>query len=101
MNAPFVATSATSRLAAISIEPDTARMRRFCLEWIKTAGEYGLTCDELETFTEMRHQTASARIVELRNRGDIAPLIGPDGVPVRRRTRSGRLAQAWVAYNIT
>ncbi len=101
MTTPYAPTSETSRLAAISIEPDTGRIRRFCYDWIKTAGEYGLTCDELETFTEMRHQTASARIVELRNRGDIAPLIGPDGHPVRRRTRSGRLAQAYVTYQIS
>lgn len=50
----------------------------------------GMTCDEVEVALEMPHQTASARITELRDLGRIVS-IG------RRKTRSGRGANVWGA----
>jgi DNA-binding transcriptional ArsR family regulator len=49
----------------------------------------GATCDELEVALDMRHQTASARITELRKDG----LIVDTGL--RRATRSGRSARVY------
>lgn len=51
----------------------------------------GMTCDEVEVRLDMRHQTASARVNELMERGDIRDS------GERRRTRSNRNAVAWVA----
>jgi len=96
MSTPHARGSETSRLAAISIEPDTNRMRRAVLETINNAAQYGLTCDEVEVIRGMSHQTTSARICELRNRKDIEPLV-IDGAEVRRPTRSGRFATVYVA----
>jgi hypothetical protein len=97
MSARFVSDSATSRAAAISIEPCAAKMRNIVLTWIRSAGENGLSCDELEGFADMRHQTASARIVELVRRGEITPLVDGEGKAVTRKTRSGRGAVVYVA----
>lgn len=50
----------------------------------------GATCDEVEVALTMRHQTASARIRELK----LEDLIQDSGD--RRPTRSGKLAIVWV-----
>jgi len=96
MTTPHARNSETSRLAAVAIAQDTCRLRVLVKKIIRWS-EVGLTCDELEEIAEMRHQTASARINELRNRGDIQPLLDAEGKPVRRKTRSGRLATVYVA----
>ena len=49
----------------------------------------GLTCDQVEELTNMRHQTASARIRELFVMGKIVDS------GERRVTRSGRNAVVW------
>jgi predicted transcriptional regulator len=96
-SAPFVTGSETSRAAAISIEPCQARIRNMVLAWIRAAGENGLSCDELEEFSAMKHQTVSARLVELRNRKEIEPLVDGEGKAVTRRTRSGRGTTVYIA----
>ncbi len=54
--------------------------------WIKTSGD--ATCDEVELALGMNHQTCSARFSELKRDGLIEPTV-------KRKTRSGCLAQAW------
>lgn len=57
---------------------------------IVTAGDLGMTCDEVEVTFEMVHQTASARIYDLRKRD----FLKDSGL--RRPTRTGRKAIVWV-----
>ncbi len=94
MNPPHTH-SETSRLAAESIAPDTARLRRKVLMFIGHLSQDGVTCSQVEYFSGLSHQTTSARIKELKDRNEITPLI-IDGKPVRRPTRSGRMATVYV-----
>jgi len=82
----------TSRMALESIEPLAGTMRRQVLDAIAAAGDAGLTDDEGEQVTGLRHQTYSARRRELS--ACTPPLIVKSGE--RRPTRSGRKADAWV-----
>ena len=83
--------SDTSAAAAISVERDGPRLRELVLFTIRAAGARGLTCDELELHLNMRHQTVSARVYELRE----GEWIRDSGE--RRLTRSNRKAVVWVA----
>jgi hypothetical protein len=83
--------SDTSAAAAISVERDGPRLRELVLFTIRAAGSRGLTCDEIELHLDMRHQTVSARVYELREGGWIADS------GERRPTRSNRRATVWVA----
>lgn len=80
----------TSREAADSMETHATNLRAKVLALIEGAGVLGMTDDEIEVSTGLRHQTASARRRELVLKG----LIEPNG---RRKTRSGRWAKVWVA----
>jgi hypothetical protein len=82
--------SDTSENAAESMRAHVGRLRRLILLYIKAAGQHGRTCDEVEDGCDMRHQTASARINELRN----GNLLADSGK--RRMTRSKRYATVWV-----
>jgi DNA polymerase len=88
---PFVAGVDTSEAASQSIASDSGQLREFIFDLIKGSGGGGMTCDEVEVETSMRHQTASARIRELQQRGRIVDSSR------RRPTRSTRLAIVWVA----
>ena len=66
-------------------------MRGIALKAIKLCGLHGMTCDELELKLGMRHQTASARVSELKRIGSIFDS------GQRRATRSGRKAAVWLA----
>ena len=66
------------------------QIRMRVLSAIRDAGDHGLTCDELETKTGIAHQSASARITELKE----GLLIRDKGE--RRRTKNGRLARVYV-----
>jgi Fic family protein len=81
--------SETSMDAYRSIDGDSQRLRAVVLRMIAGAPN-GLTCDEIEVVTGMRHQTASARINELAKRMQIQNYDGE-----KRRTRSGRSALVW------
>lgn len=85
---PHVA-APTSREAAESIAEHAPNLRARVIALIREAG--GLTCDEVEERTGLRHQTAAARIREAVKAGDLA-----DG-GTTRPTRSGRKAIVWVA----
>ena len=81
----------TSHEAAESIAPAASRLAKWVLENIEYS--VGLTCFEVEEITDLSHQTASARITELRQKG----LIKDSGQ--RRLTSSGRKAVVWVVDN--
>jgi hypothetical protein len=85
----FASTSDTSAAAALSVS--AADLREEVLFAIRASGAHGMTCDEIETLLEMRHQTASARVHELQ-RGKWIKDSGQ-----RRATRSGRKATVWTA----
>jgi hypothetical protein len=79
----------TSEAAAASMRVSANSIRGRVLEAIGTAGERGLTDDEVEATLGLRHQTASARRRELY-------LLGRIRAVGERRTRSGRRAKVWV-----
>lgn len=61
---------------------------------LQLAGHEGLTCDQIETAGNLRHQTASARLYELRD----LKLIETRGI--RRKTSAGRTAAVWVLTEV-
>ena len=85
--APFVRESDTSEQAALSVQPHLPRLERVVLTAIADGG--GRTSDEVEQATGLAHQTVSARIRGLVQRG----LLADSGE--RRVTRSGRKAAVW------
>lgn len=80
----------TSAEAAATARQEMRGVRRLIYNAISAAGEQGATCEELELGLKVKHQTASAAIVAIRDMG----LIGDCGR--RRNTSSGRPAVAWV-----
>lgn len=85
----FVFDSATSEAAAVSMRVSAPALREAIATFIKARGQKGATCDECETALGLRHQTASARIRELKLAGRLDQ-IG------KRETRSGRDADVHV-----
>lgn len=83
--------SGTSKAAAESFEEEAATLRELVYEAIASRGLAGLTCDELEEAFDGKHQTISPRFWELHK----AARIRPSGE--QRRTRSGRLADVFIA----
>jgi hypothetical protein len=81
---PFVAISATSRLAAESMLGHLGDLQRLVYETI-LASPGGMTSDDVELELGMKHQTISPRIREL----FLARVLIKDG---RRLTSSGRSA---------
>lgn len=69
--------------------PVRATKREAILQLFRVRGSSGMTVDELEEITLMPHQTASARVHDLKNDG----LIVNTGV--KRKTRMGRPATVW------
>lgn len=84
---PYEVASPTSKAAAESIQPTAAGLRARILGIIAGSRE-GMTCDEVEETTGLKHQTASARIREL-------ALLGVIQSNGKRPTRSGRNAVVW------
>lgn len=80
--------SETSAQALASI--DAASIREQVWGHIRKHGLGGRTCDETEVDLGLRHQTASARITELKKEKRVFQRG-------RRATRSGRQADVWVA----
>lgn len=81
----------TSNAAAEDIAPKTPNMREKVFALIKDAGDHGITCDEVEIVTGLKHQTASARLYELRKAGRVVDS------GERRKTSSGSTARVYVA----
>lgn len=88
LSAPY-SNPTTSREAAQSIEPQLGNLEELVLEAIRASRD-GLTCDEVEEFTKLSHQCASARVNGLMKRG----VIVDSGR--KRKTRSGRNAIVWI-----
>jgi predicted ArsR family transcriptional regulator len=86
---PYVKGSDTSRAAAESIVPHVSTIEGEIRVLLITLG--GCTCDEIEVETGLPHQTASARLKGLSDKG----LIRDSGA--RRKTRSGRAARVYIA----
>ncbi len=87
---PYVRGSDTSRAAADSMVPHVSAIERCVLNFVSAYHE-GATCDEIEFAMGLAHQTASARLKGLSDKG----LIKDSGA--RRKTRSGRAARVYVA----
>lgn len=66
-------------------------LRAKIFRYIEAQGLFGATCDEIELALELSHQTASARVTELKA-DDLVIWSGH-----KRKTRSGRNAAVLVA----
>jgi predicted transcriptional regulator len=89
-NSPgYVRDSSTSLEAAKSMEGLAGNLRAKIRLFIERSK--GATCDEVESAMDLRHQTASARITELRLLGEI------EKTEIKRATRSGRAAYVYRA----
>jgi predicted transcriptional regulator len=86
---PHVADCSTSHAAAVNIKSKTKAIRISILEMIKSRST-GMTCDEVEIALGLRHQTASARIRELVQLGELT------NSGQQRPTSSGRKAIVWI-----
>lgn len=93
----YVAGSDTSLMAAENIAPMVTKLQNMVLDVVLAKGTEGATCDEVEVTLEMPHQTASARINELKE-NDVEtgrPQMLYDSGK-RRKTRHGQLATVWI-----
>ena len=86
----FVRGSDTSRAAAKGIAPSASALRLQILEWIRDLGAWGATSDEIERMYDLKHQTCSARLSELKKSGELIDS------GKRRETRSGSKAAVLV-----
>ena len=91
LRAPYARGSDTSKAAGRCVEICAGTLRARVLGHIVDRDSYGMTCDELEAVSGLMHQTASARVHELKKLG----AIYDSGR--RRKTRSGRKATVWLA----
>ena len=80
----------TSKAAFASIKPEASDLRAVVYQCIQ-ATQGGAICEAIELALNLRHQTVSARIRELFQRGLIVDSLR------RRPTRSGRAAVVWTA----
>jgi hypothetical protein len=75
-----------SEAANDSIQDQKEGLRELVRLWISACGYEGSTCDEAEVGLGLRHQTASARMRELVQTGQVIK------TRMKRETRSGRKA---------
>jgi hypothetical protein len=93
----YVAGSDTSLMAAEAIAPVVTKLQNMVLDVVLSEGTKGMTCDEVEVALEMPHQTASARINELKEIDEESgrpQMLYDSGA--RRKTRHGQLATVWI-----
>ena len=83
--------SAESVAAAEAIKPDANRLRMMVLDAIRSAGERGMTDEEVQEALNMGGSTQRPRRGELAQAG----LVVKSGQ--RRPTKSGNPAAVWVA----
>lgn len=84
--------SDTSKSAAVAIVSDRNALRKQVYDFIKSKGLNGATDEEIQDGLGMNPSTQRPRRVELWNKGSV--LLAAD---MKRPTKSGRLAQVWVA----
>lgn len=94
MGAPYVKGSSTSQAAAHSIAGHLGKLEADVFNEIKRCGRVGATVDEIEVALDMSHQTVSARVSTLGQRGVII------NTGRKRKTRSGRAAFVHVIANL-
>lgn len=82
---------ATSLEAYDSIQESAPNLRQRVLEVIQSAGESGLTIEEIVNATGIKLQTVCARRNELEKSGQVI------SSGTRRKTESGRTAIVWKA----
>ncbi len=83
--------SETSVAAAESIRPDANRLRAVVYEAIRSAGDRGMTDEEVQDVLKMNGSTQRPRRVELADAGRIRKS------GAKRQTRIGGTAAVWVA----
>ena len=91
-------TTDTSAAAGASVRKSVGQLAQQCLDEIKVvteSGGYGLSVDQIEIILNRSHQSVSARVNELRDKG----WVRDSGH--RRRTRSGRKAIVWEPTGMT
>lgn len=81
---------AESRIAYEAITSSIGELAERVLEYVRSAGRHGCTCDEAIHGLGLTHQTASPRFTELETKGWIAR------TGERRLTRSGNPAAIYV-----
>jgi hypothetical protein len=89
-----------STLIPAEARTDASTVRIKVLNYIRSCGNEGATCEQIELTLKMSHQTVSARCRELRihpQHGNQIKVLVVDGKPVKRPTISGRSAQVYVA----
>lgn len=69
--APFAAGSATSYAAAVAIDAVAASDAERVLRCVRSGGDGGRTCQEVERLLDMAHESASARVAGLLKEGRI------------------------------
>ena len=90
VGSPYVKGSSTSKAAAESVQSSASSLRLWIRLYIEGQEGRGATCDEIEVALGLRHQTASARIRELVQKGNLM-----DSGKIRV-TRARRNAVVWV-----
>lgn len=88
---PYEKPSKTSKKAARSMVAHAPNQRQRIWEFIHEQGGQGATCDEVEAALDIVHPSCSTRILELRRMGRV------EFAEERRKTRSGREAEVYVA----
>lgn len=89
----IIANDATTTSSEAPKLSDLGKMARECLDEIMTVhnnGGIGLTCDQLEQVMRREHQSVSARVNELRDKGWLMDS------QVKRKTRRNRPAIVWM-----
>ncbi len=84
----------TSVDAAVNAAANSASHRLAVVKHLSSA-PWGMTDDELEVATGLRHQTVSARRRGLVQDGWVEPRLDEAGQTMKRRTRSGNFAIVW------
>lgn len=97
----FAKGSDTSYMAAEAIAPFVSELQQLVLDVVRSRGIRGATCDEVEAATDRPHQTISARINELKEPDEVTgrPQMLFD-LAIRRETRHGQLAVAWLHRDV-
>jgi predicted transcriptional regulator len=88
---PYAKGSKTSKAAAKSAQSSAQTTRAKILAYISKRGAKGATCDEIEAKLNLPHQTASARVFDLKKAASIRDTGST------RATRSGRQATVYAS----
>lgn len=94
VTAAYHGNNARSMEAHQSVIPHKEAMQAAILGYISRQEGLGATCDEIESVMGYTHQSASARVTELKALGKIVDS------GLKRKTRSGRNATVYVHSKI-